>query len=171
MGGTTIFGTLLIGSVLTLGHYFFPDSVIMWFASSDATIVLWRETVVAGVASLAVVREYYHNLYLQLLWWAAAAGLAWAGGLYFLNNPSHVFDTMLLLSASVAFAISALVPCADPVKLGRWLAVLIPGSLTPHHDRLHDTTDQLAGWRYIADARQLSHRLVLREQFDRTAKV
>lgn len=165
MGGMVIFGACLIGGTLILGRQLFPDSVVMWFTSPDAGAVIWRDLVFAGLLLLAVAREYYHNLYLQITWAAAAVGLLWTGGLYFLNNPSYVFDVLLLLNAGVAFAISALVPCAEPVNARLRVIKFLPRPLTARYAsrRLQFSADRLASWRYISDSRELSHRLVLGE--------
>lgn len=170
MGGMIIFGACLIGATLVMGHYLFPDSVIMWFASADTQVVMWRDIVVIALVLLAVVREYFHNLYLQTMWGMAGIGLLWSGSLYFLNNPSHVFDAMLLLNAGVAFAISALVPCAEPVNIRPALQRLASNRFILRYARPSLPAERLAGWRYISDGKELSHRLVLGEQLHRSVK-
>lgn len=167
MGGFTLCGSLMIGIVLIAGQRLFPDNVVMWLASPDGSILAWRELIVAGLIVLALVRQYYHNLLLQVLWAMAAVSLWWAGNVFFLNNPSYVLDAMLMLSAGTAFAITALQPSGDPISIHPIMNLLLSRRPTA----LQGTSryaDQLAGWRYIADVKTVSHRLTVQWHFGRT---
>ena len=156
MGGLTLYGSLMIGMVLIIGHRLFPDSVVMWFASPQANMMAWREVIVVGLIAMAMVRQYYHNLMLQLLWAVSAAGLLWASGLYFLNNPSYVFDAMLMLSAGTACAITALLPNSDPINI----RAILPKYAVAHHARQR-ALGSLASWQYMSDSNAPSHRLMI----------
>jgi hypothetical protein len=167
MGGLTLYGSLMIGVILIIGQRLFPDSVVMWFASPEGSMLAWRELIVASLIVLAMVRQYYHNFLLQLLWAGPAFGLWWAGGVYFLNNPSYVFDAMLMLSAGAAFAITALLPNGDPINFRPIISLLIPKRFAAPREKQY-YAGQLASWQYMADVKNASHRLSVPWHFKHT---
>lgn len=172
MGGLTLYGSLAMGVVLVVGHRWFPDNVVMWFASPDGYMVARRELLVAALAGVAIVRQYYHNLYLQLAWGFIAIMLLRAGGLYFLDNPVYVFDTMLMLGAGLAFAMTALMPGEDPVNPAATFGRLLPKPLARQYSKIWhaETEDVFATWRHISDSRALSHRLVVKPHLKVTVR-
>jgi|GEM_PF-7047161 len=173
MGGLTLYGSLAMGVALVIGQRWFPDNIVMWFASPDSYMAARRETLVAALIAVAVIRQYFHNLYLQLLWGVISIILLRAGGLYFLDNPVYVFDAMLMLGAGLAFAMTALMPGEDPVDLAATFGRLVPKSVRSRYEALKraETEDIFATWRYISDSRALSHRLVIESNFKTTVKL
>lgn len=167
MGGLTLYGSLMIGLILILGQRLFPDNVVMWLASPEHTILAWRELIVVSLIVLAMVRQYYHNLFLQLVWAIPAVGLWWAGGNYFLNNPSYVFDAMLMVGAGTAFAITALLPNSEPLDIRSAINRLTP-KLVAYRRSRPQPADRLANWRYISDAKAVGHRLTVPWQVNHT---
>jgi hypothetical protein len=163
MGGLTLYGSLIMGIVLVIGRRLFPDNIVMWFASSDASIAMWREVIVAMLVGLAIVRQYIHNIYVQLVWGVAAIVLLRSGTIYFLDNPSFMYDSLLMLGAGTAFAVTALSPGADYVDVIGHMRRYIPKPWLVSYDNFGlpqvDTT--FATWRYISDSLASNHRLTV----------
>lgn len=101
-------GSLLMGITLILGGIFFPNFTIMWFASPDIHYAIWRQILVVGLGVHMLMRSYYDNEYLHVVWAVLAFGLLWGGVDLFINRPAYLFDTLLLWGVGISFAIDAL---------------------------------------------------------------
>jgi len=162
MRGCVLYGSIMIGLVLVTGQYLLPESVVAWFASDQSAVHAWRMAIVTGLLSLAIIHAHFHNLYLKFIWAVAAIGLGWCGGLYFLDNPSYVFDALLMLGASAAFGIHALLPAESSLTLSLFSLLGRAGHwLVEPSFRSDETLQRPPSWRFISESEALGHRLVL----------
>jgi hypothetical protein len=163
VAGFVLLGTLMIGASLLVGQWFYPDQVWMWFAATDGLVVAWREVIVVGLIALAVVREYYDNLSLRVVWSVAGAGLLWGGAEYFLDHPDLAFDAMLMVNAGICFAITAMQPAPEPILIPRPIEALLPSAILAYYARLR-AERQLEQMMYLSDIKDNSHRLIMRHR-------
>ncbi len=99
-----------MGATLIIGERFFPNFTIMWFASPDMFMALWREALILVLGFHMFIRQHFDSVYLRLAWGILAMGLVWAGVNYFIDNPSFLFDAMLMIGVGACFGIDALQP-------------------------------------------------------------
>ncbi len=150
MYGLTLFGACLIGMVLVAGQRYFPDHVVMWFASDLSPTEAWRPAILTALAGLVVAREHYDHVYLRMAWGMVGVGLLWASFRYFLDYPEFLFDTMFMLSASVCFMIATMQPAPEPLDVPQQFKRVIPGAAITYYARLRHPKDRLMQTVYMS---------------------
>lgn len=155
----------MIGALLVAGHWFFPEHIVMWFASGSAAMDTWRAAILAGLILMAALRGYYDGVYLRMAYAVAGALLLWGGGQYFLDNPSYLFDVMYILAAGISFMVSGLQPAPDRLEMPKPVEALLPSAVMTYYSRLHKPKLQmLQSASYISRAADLNHRLTLQRR-------
>jgi hypothetical protein len=161
VGGFTIFGSCMIGVVLIVGQSLFPNHVIMWFASDAAAMDIWRPIILASLLLLAVIHDYYDNVYWRIVWGVLAFVLLSVGADYFMKNPEYVFDAMYILAAGTCFMVASLQPAPDRLVVPKSVESLLPSAAIVYYSRVRKPTLQGSPAWHDNDMRDLSHRLIL----------
>jgi hypothetical protein len=99
---------LVMGATLVVGERLFPNFTIMWFASPEASMILWRQAFLTGIVVSAVLKELYDPGFVRVVRGLVAVILLWQGTGYFFEHPAFIFDSLFMLSTGVYFAIAAL---------------------------------------------------------------
>jgi hypothetical protein len=161
MGGFILAGALAIGAVLLTGGHYDSDNMVMWFANPSPQMEAVRLAIVSGLVTLAVVREYFDNAYLRLVWTACAAGLLWTGITYFLYRTDYLIDSMFMLLAGIYFALGALQRAPEPIGVPRPIQALLPSAISMYYSRIRRPGGQLSRLAQASDIRDVNHRLTL----------
>ena len=102
-----IAGTFLITASLLIGGLYYPDSPLMWLASTTISFAVIRGIILALLGVLLVVRPP-RPLYLRALIGAVAAALGatvvWLTATYMIQP----IDTVVFIEVAIVFGIEAL---------------------------------------------------------------
>ena len=178
MGKTTmavimIVCSLLMGGTLLAFDLLFPGSVITWFAASGQQYLPLRSGILALLAVLLAVHWLYNNSLVRRACGLISLALLFGAYHMLMDYSVFIFDVLLLVHASVCFAIVAIqgqdelerlpsppVPASVPVSVLSRTKSLVRDRIKEAR-RLQRRSRRFTPMLYMTEVKDDAHRLII----------